>query len=159
MKPEDPMKHRTWTRAALALALAGVAGAAGAQTPATTEAGVETALRMAGYSEIRDIDLDGDEGLWEAEVLGEDGLWQDVHVVQATGEVLAVGTDEVALLDAAQVTDALTAAGYTEVRDLDRDEAVWEADARNANGAEVELKVNARTGAIVHERLEEEDAP
>jgi uncharacterized membrane protein YkoI len=151
------MKTRTWTRAALAIALAGVVGTAATQSPATTEASVETALRLAGYSEFRDIDLDEDEGLWEAEVMGEDGLWQDVHVVRATGEVLAVGTDEVALMDAAQVTDALTAAGYTDIRDMDLDEAVWEADARNANGAEVELKINARTGAIVHEQLEEEE--
>jgi uncharacterized membrane protein YkoI len=151
------MDTRNWTRGALATALGLLAGAALAQSPATTEAAVETALRLAGYDAIRDIDRDDDEGLWEAEVLGEDGLWTEVHVVEATGEVLAVGAEDVALMDAAQVTDALTAAGYTDIRDLDLDGAVWEADARNGNGAEVELKVNARTGAVVHEELEEDD--
>ncbi|GAB3731977.1 hypothetical protein GCM10028862_12640 [Luteimonas pelagia] len=152
------MEFPTPARCVLALTLAGIVGAALAQAPApaATAEDVETALRLAGYTEIRDIDRDED-GLWQAEVKGDDGLWGEVHVVAATGEVLAVDAEDTVLMDSAQVTTALKAAGYSDIRDLELDEATWEADARNAAGAAVEVRVNARTGAVIHEALEEEE--
>lgn len=132
--------------------LLGTMGLAQASTPVTSAAQVESLLRAAGHGEIRDIDAD-DDGLWEAEVRAPSGRWYEVHVVTATGEVLDRKARPV--LDKQEIGRALEAAGYREVRDLERDDAVWEADARRADGQRVELKVNGHTGAVVHEELDD----
>lgn len=48
------------------------------------------------------------------------------------------------------VRSAITAAGYTDIDDLDRDDGLWEADARR-DGRRVELRIDPRTGAVYPE--------
>ena len=60
-----------------------------------------------------------------------------------------------ALLPAAEITAALTAAGYRDIHDLDLDDAVWEADATNAQGQRVELRLNAHTGKVLSEAIDD----
>ncbi|MBB5209386.1 PepSY domain-containing protein [Chiayiivirga flava] len=117
-------------------------------------ADVEAKLRAAGYAEIRDVEFDS--GLWEADVRRADGRWGDIAVDPATGEVFDA-RDGRTVLDVRGVTDALAAAGYTEVSDLDRDGALWEAEARDAQGQRVELRISGIDGRILHSDIEHDD--
>ena len=136
--------------ATLVLALAATLGTAAAQSAGADRAGVEAALRTAGYDHIRDVEQDTG-GLWEAEVRTADGRWHDVHVVADSGEVIDRRAPGATLLDAAAVTTRLAAAGYTGLRDLDLDDGLWEVDATNAQGQAVELTVHGGTGAVLVE--------
>lgn len=117
-------------------------------------ADVEAKLRAAGYSDIKDIEFDS--GLWEADVRRADGRWADIAVDPATGEVFDA-QDGRTVLDVRGVTDALSAAGYSEISDLDRDGALWEAEARDAQGQRVELRISGIDGRILHTDLEYDD--
>lgn len=48
------------------------------------------------------------------------------------------------------VRSGITAAGYTDIDDLDRDDGLWEADARR-DGRRVELRIDPRTGTVYPE--------
>lgn len=48
------------------------------------------------------------------------------------------------------VRSAIIAAGYTDIDDLDRDDGLWEADARR-DGRRVELRIDPRTGTVYPE--------
>ena len=113
-------------------------------------------LRGLGYSVIRDLELD--DGLWEAKVR-QNRTSESVEVVlhPVTLAVLSqVGASGGAnVLPAANVVQLLQAAGYSRVRDLEFDDGRWEADAYNAAGQRVELTINAATGAVEHEKLDD----
>jgi uncharacterized membrane protein YkoI len=141
----------TATKLALALLLPLSAGTVAAQA-VSGPADVTARLQAAGYSESRDVEFDG--GLWEAEVRAADGRWHDVAIDAATGDVLD-GNSSRPVLTAAQVTAALAAAGYADVRDLDLDDAVWEADAVAADGRRVELRLNGHTGKVIAEEQDD----
>ncbi len=115
---------------------------------------VQSRLQAAGYSEIRDVEFDS--GLWEAEVRRADGRWGEVAFDPASGEVFDA-KDGRALIDARGVTDALEAAGYTEISDLDRDGALWEAEARDSSGTRVELRLSGYDGRVLHSDVEYDD--
>lgn len=117
-------------------------------------ADVESRLRAAGYTEIKDVEFDS--GLWEADVRRADGRWGDIAIDPATGEVFD-SQDGRTVLDVRGVTDALAAAGYSEVSDLDRDGALWEAEARDAQGQRVELRISGIDGRILHTDIEHDD--
>lgn len=48
------------------------------------------------------------------------------------------------------VRSVITAAGYTDIDDLDRDDGLWEADARR-DGRRIELRIDPRTGTVYPE--------
>lgn len=104
-------------------------------------------LAAAGYAEAREIEFD--DGLWEAEVRGDNGRWSEIHVDPASGEILD-SRAATALLKAADIRVALEAVGYREIEDLDRDGATWEVDAVDARGQRVELRVAATDGRVLH---------
>lgn len=135
----------------IAMSLALAATAATAQ-PVSGAADALDRLKAAGYADVRDVEFD--DGLWEAEVRGRDGRWHDVAVDPATGEVMDDRGGR-SLLSARDVVARLTAAGYTDVHDLDLDDAVWEADARTADGRRVELRINAHTGRVLSEEIDD----
>lgn len=120
--------------------------------PATADA--LQALRAAGYSDVREIEFD--DGLWEAEVRRDNGRWGEVKVDPATGEVF----DPIAnrpVLELSAVLAAVEAAGYQRVHDIDREGALWEADAFDAHGMKVELRISAFDGRIVSVRPDQDD--
>jgi uncharacterized membrane protein YkoI len=132
--------------------LALVGGAAFAQSQGIED--IRGKLQAAGYAEIRDIEFDS--GLWEAEVRRADGRWGEVALDAASGEVFDAN-DGRALIDARGVADALEAAGYTEISDLDRDGALWEAEARGPDGQRVELRLSGHDGRVLHSDVEYDD--
>lgn len=141
------MKPFSKNAARLAVCAAAGCFAAGAAAQTINDAGqVIQALQAAGYTTVRDVELD--DGLWEAEVKGAGGRWHDVHVDPASGAVIdrmSGGT----LLTAGDITGRLRGAGYASIHELDLDEAVWDAQAVDAQGQRVEVRVNGYTGAIL----------
>ena len=49
----------------------------------------------------------------------------------------------------------LAAAGYVDVRDVDLEDAIWEIDARRADGGRVELRVDGHTGDVISESIDD----
>lgn len=142
------MKLFALTLAPLAL----IATVAFAQS--STPDDVRAKLQAAGYAEIREVEFDS--GLWEAEVRRDDGRWGDVAIDPATNEIFD-GKNGRTVLDARAIADALDAAGYTEVSDLDRDGALWEAEARDSRGQRVELRLSGYDGHVLSSDVEYDD--
>ena len=115
---------------------------------------VTATLRVAGYAEVRELEFE--DGLWEAEVRRANGLWSDIAVDPATGEVFDPLSAR-PLIDADAVIVAIGRAGYRQVRDLDREGALWDAEAIDAAGTPVELRVSGYDGRIVSVRPDAED--
>ena len=68
--------------------------------PLTNAAAVEHALRAAGYTQIHD--LERDDGLWEADVSRADGVFAEIYVDPANGEIFDAH-DGRPLLDSAAI--------------------------------------------------------
>lgn len=103
-------------------------------------------LTGAGYAEVRDVEKD--DGLWEADVRGADGKFYELHIVPASAEILDARGDR-PVLSADEILAALEADGYSNVDDLDLDEAVWEAEAQAADGSRVDLVINGFDGSVL----------
>lgn len=112
-------------------------------------------LSAAGYLEVRDVEYD--DGLWEAEVLRADGRWGEVHVDPLSGEVLDERAS-VPLMDAAAIIAALAATGFTAIQDLDRDGAIWDVEATDAQGQRVELRVSGRDARVLNSDVDRDNS-
>ena len=118
-------------------------------------ADVTARLQAAGYADVRDVEYDG--GLWEAEVRRADGRWGEVAFDEASGEVFDAKAPGKTLIDARGAAEALEAAGFTEISDLDRDGALWEAEARDPQGTRVELRISGYDGRVLASDVEYDD--
>lgn len=127
---------------------------AAATVHAGSAADVTARLQAAGYAEVRDVEFDG--GLWEAEVRRADGRWGEVAMDDASGEIFDARAGR-PVLDARAIAEALEAAGYTEISDLDRDGALWEAEARDAQGTRVEIRLSGHDGRVLASDVEYDD--
>jgi hypothetical protein len=136
-----------------ALALAGLVTTAAAATVAGP-ADVSDTLRAAGYAEVRELEYD--DGLWEAEVRRANGLWGDVSIDPANGEIFDVVSPR-PLIELPQVLAEVERAGYRQIHDLGRDGALWEAEAHDAQGQRVELRISGYDGRIVTVRPDNDD--
>ena len=109
-------------------------------------ADIAATLQAAGYAEVREVEYD--DGLWEAEVRRANGLWGEVAVDPANGEVFDAQSPR-ALIELPAVLAAIEHAGYRQVHDIDRDGALWDADAYDRDGQRVELRISGYDGRIV----------
>lgn len=137
---------RSLITAAIFAAAAGTALAAELRTPDE----VTAALQAAGYGEIREVEFD--DGLWEADVRRADGRWDEVHVDPASGDVLDGTTATV--LGASEIATALGNGGYTAITDLEREGALWEAEATDARGQRVDLRIDGRNGKVLYSEVD-----
>ena len=133
-------------------ALCACNGAVAADAVADRQA-AEQRLQAAGYAEVHELELE--HGLWEADVRRADGRHAEVAIDAATGEVFDA-RDGRPLLDATRIREALTAQGYRDVRDLDREGALWDADATDRDGARVELRVSAFDARVVSVAIDDD---
>jgi hypothetical protein len=60
-------------------------------------------------------------------------------------------------LDENAIIRNLESAGYTDVRDLEKDDGIWEAEATNAAGQRVELDIDPTSGAVIREEPDNDD--
>ncbi|MFC4729070.1 PepSY domain-containing protein [Coralloluteibacterium thermophilus] len=65
----------------------------------------------------------------------------------ASGAALAQ-TPASGSMTASEVRQALTEAGYTEVRDVEFDDGLWEADATSGDGRRIDVRLDPATGKI-----------
>jgi uncharacterized membrane protein YkoI len=130
----------------LGAALAFVGGAALAQDqPGLTEAQVCATLTAQGYTKVHDVKFR--DGVWKADARSANGNRVDVRVDPATGEVYP--DEQVANLSEADVRAKLAAAGYTHVHDVDYEDGIWNAEADDPQGKDVELKIDPKTGKVI----------
>lgn len=127
-----------------------VSGAAFAQTAGTpteplTEHQVRQRLAEQGYTKVNDVKFE--DGVWKADARSAEGNRIDVRLDAATGRVYP--EEQVANLSEADVRARLAAAGYTNVHDVDFEDGIWNAEADDPAGKDVELKLDPATGKVV----------
>jgi uncharacterized membrane protein YkoI len=137
---------------------------------------VDAALKtVPGKAE--EVELDDEHGrtAWEIDVLAENGARRDVTVDAATGKVLTSRADDrddddddrddAAALRKAKVTapaaaDAALKAVSGRVTSADFEtehgRAVWEVDVTGEDGAEHEVTVDAMTGKVLNQEVDED---
>ena len=128
----------------LGLVLTGLSGVALAQA-GLTQTQVRAKLESQGYTKVNDLKFE--DGVWKADARSADGNRVDVRIDAATGEV--VPDEQVANLGEADVRAKLAAAGYTNVHDVDYEDGIWNAEADDPEGKDVELKVDPKTGKVI----------
>ena len=110
---------------------------------------VQQILGAAGYTDVREIEFS--DGLWEAEARGSDARWHELHIDPANGQIFSAKDSSLSL---AQIAATLEKAGYREVHDLDREDGIWEADATDASGQRVELRLAGIDGRVLHSEID-----
>jgi hypothetical protein len=123
----------------------GASGIAAAQQAALTEPQVQSRLSEEGYTGIHDLKFK--DGMWRAEAKSADGNRMDVRIDAKTGQVYP--EDAASELSKQDVRAALETQGYTDVHDVDFEDGIWNAKARNASGNKVKLKLDAKTGKVI----------
>ncbi|MBF6023899.1 PepSY domain-containing protein [Lysobacter niastensis] len=130
---------------ACAVAIAfGSAGVAMAQE-ALTEAQVRARLTEMGYTKVNDVKFT--DGVWKADARSAEGNHVDVRLDAKTGEIYP--DEQVANLGEADVRAQLAAAGYTNVHDVDYAGGIWNAEADDPSGRDVEVKLDPKTGKVI----------
>lgn len=104
----------------------------------------------AGYRDVIEVDREDDS--WELKLRDAEGRRQHVYIDAATGDILWPAQPGQRQLSAADVTAKLAAAGYGEVRELERDDGYWSAEVRGTGGLSRDLRIHPLTGAITEER-------
>lgn len=127
-----------------------VSGAAFAQTAGTpteplTEHQVRQQLAEQGYTKVNDVKFE--DGVWKADARSAEGNRIDVRLDAATGRVYP--EEQIANLSEADVRARLAAAGYTNVHDVDFEDGIWNAEADDPAGKDVELKLDPATGKVI----------
>ena len=110
-----------------------------------TQAQVRAKLESQGYTKVNDLKFE--DGVWKADARSADGNRVDVRIDAATGEVFP--DEQVANLSEADVRAKLAAAGYTNVHDVDYEDGIWNAEADDPEGKDVELKIDPKTGKVI----------
>ena len=128
----------------LGLALACLSGSALAQA-GLTQVQVRAKLEAQGYTKINDVKFE--DGVWKADARSADGNRVDVRIDAETGEVFP--DEQVANLTEADVRAKLATAGYTNVHDVDYEDGIWNAEADDPQGKDVELKIDPKTGKVI----------
>lgn len=131
--------------AALTLAVAACASGAALAQDALTELQVRAELTTQGYTHINDVEFE--DGVWKADARSADGNRIEVRVDPTTG--MAYPNTTVAQLSEADVRAQLAAAGYTNVHDVDYEDGIWNAEADDPQGKDVELKIDPVTGKVI----------
>lgn len=72
-----------------------------------------------------------------------------VTAVQAQDPQAGAALEAGARLTIGQVVERLTAQGYRDIDEIERDGGAWEVDARTSAGERVKLRVDAHSGAIL----------
>ena len=106
---------------------------------------VQAKLTAQGYTKIHDLEFK--DGMWHADAKSADGNDVDVRIDPATGKVYP--EEEVSKLSKADVRASLSTQGYTDVHDVDFDDGIWKAKARNAAGNKVKLRLDPASGKVI----------
>lgn len=122
----------------------GVTGVAAAQQ-AMTEPQVNSQLTDQGYTDVHDLNFK--DGMWRAKAKSANGDHVNLRIDASTGTVYP--DEQVSRLSKKDVRASLETQGYTHVHDIDFDDGIWNAKARNPAGAKVKLKIDANSGKVI----------
>ncbi|TWG89074.1 YpeB-like protein with putative protease inhibitory function [Luteimonas sp. J16] len=141
-----PIRFR---KAWLAMAVAAAAGTALAQDAdkALTGAEVRAKIEAEGYTNVHDVEFD--DGVWTADARSADGRSVDLSIDPRTGKVYP--DHQVSRLGKDDIEARLATAGYGDVHDVEFDDGVWKAEARDASGRKVELRLDPEDGRVIGE--------
>ncbi|BDU18238.1 PepSY domain-containing protein [Lysobacter auxotrophicus] len=110
-----------------------------------TEAQVRARLTEQGYTKVNDVKFE--DGVWKADARSAEGERVDLRLDAKTGQVYP--DQQVANLSEADVRARLSAEGYTNVHDVDYEDGIWNAEADDPAGKDVELKIDPTTGKVI----------
>lgn len=127
------------------LLASGAAFAQAAPKEPLTEQQVRARLTEQGYTHVNDVKFE--DGVWKADARSAEGNRIDVRLDAKTGAVYP--DEQVANLSEADVRARLSAAGYTNVHDVDYEDGIWNAEADDPAGKDVELKLDPKTGKVI----------
>ncbi|HET9048361.1 MAG TPA: PepSY domain-containing protein [Chiayiivirga sp.] len=116
---------------------------------------VRELVLAAGYTRVHDIDFD--DGFWEVEAIDSLGREIDLILHPITGAILNAPLDPPGStpLSRDEIHAHLVAAGYSNIHELDFDDRQWEADATNAQGQRVEVRIDPYSGDVVRESIDD----
>jgi sugar phosphate isomerase/epimerase len=139
--------------ALLATTAAGAASAASADgwfgKPAVSLEQAVAKVQAAGYTSIRGAEYE--DGAWEIRSNRPDGSRLTVFVDAGTGDILSPAQPGQKQLGPTEVVAKLAAAGYTEVRELEREDGFWTAEVRASAGFTRDVRVHPISGAVTTE--------
>ena len=128
-----------------AAAASTTASASVAAPTAMTEAQVRAKLAAGGYTKVNDVKFK--DGVWKADARSADGNRVDVRLDAKTGEIYP--DEQVANLNEKDVRAKLAAAGYLNVHDVDFEDGIWNAEADDPQGKDVEIKIDPKSGEVI----------
>ena len=112
---------------------------------ALTESQIKSDIAGAGYKEVSGLEFE--DGVWEAKARGGNDNWVSIKVGPTTGKVYQA--DAPSRLNEDEIKAKLTAQGYQNIHDVEFDEGLWSADAKNPQGEDVDLLVDPDDGSVV----------
>jgi uncharacterized membrane protein YkoI len=112
---------------------------------ALTEHEVRKQLAEQGYTKVNDVKFV--DGVWKADARSAEGNHVDVRIDAKTGRVYP--DEQVANLSEADVRARLSAAGYTNVHDVEYENGIWNAEGDDPGGRDVELKIDPADGKVI----------
>jgi len=113
--------------------------------PAITQPQLKARLEAQGYTKINDMKFE--DGVWKVDARSANGNHVDLRIDARTGQIYP--DEQVATLGEADVRAQLAAAGYTNVHDVDYEDGIWNAEADDPQGKDVELKIDPDTGKVI----------
>jgi uncharacterized membrane protein YkoI len=112
---------------------------------ALTEHEVRKQLAEQGYTKVNDVKFV--DGVWKADARSAEGNHVDVRIDAKTGRVYP--DEQVANLSEADVRARLSAAGYTNVHDVEYENGIWNAEGDDPGGRDVALKIDPASGKVI----------
>lgn len=102
-------------------------------------------IASAGYRNVEDLQFQN--GLWVADA--RDGAGNSVKIMIAPVSGHVYTENEPSRLDKDEIEARLTAQGYQDVDDLDFDDGIWRAEARDASGHDMDLIIDPTDGSVI----------
>lgn len=117
----------------------------GSPTGALSESAIKADIANAGYQEVKGLKFK--DGVWQAKARGGNDKWVHIKIGPTTGKVYEA--DAPSRLNKDEIKAKLTAQGYQDVDDVDFDDGLWSADAKNPQGEKVDVLVDPNDGSVV----------
>jgi len=81
---------------------------------------------------------------------------QNTANTQGTQQTTAQAAEQGQWLNLRQVYDKLEAAGYTDIREIDRERSGYEAKVRDGEGRKIKLYIDPRTGDVINRKTRDD---
>lgn len=102
-------------------------------------------IAAAGYRDVEDLDFSN--GLWVG--TARDGAGNSVKIMVAPVSGRVYVANEPSRLDKDEIEARLTAQGYENIDDLDFDDGIWRAEARDSSGQDMDLIIDPTDGSVI----------